>query len=144
MWVKIVLSNGIVVYLISAKVIVRHSVLLNTIFLCLLSFLRPTFLVVRELVVIVSSSVIDSGVEAHREVSNSHVLNLANVRRFVLIVLFSRVCMSRRCFLEEDWFRRCAETKVSIPWLFLELGDLPLCLSNILHANSSRSSSWHV
>ena len=138
---KIVLSNGIVVYLISAKVIVRHSILLNTIFLSLLSLLGPTLFVVGELVVIISSSVIDRGIEAHLEVSYSHILNLTKMRRLVLFEFFRRVCMSRRCFLEEDWFGSCAETEVRISRLFFELSGLPLCLGYIFNVNSSRPLS---
>ena len=82
---KIVLSNGVVVHLISAKVIVWLSVLLDTIFLCLLPFNGCTLLVIGELVVEISGSVIaDRGSEAHLEISNSHILNLTNASRLFL------------------------------------------------------------
>ena len=76
---KFVLSDGIVVHVISTKVIVWHSVLLDTVFLCLLPVNGCTLLVTGELVVIICGSIVDRGGEAHREISDTHILNLSNL-----------------------------------------------------------------
>lgn len=144
MWVIVILSHRLIVHSVPTKVIMRLSVFCNSIFLCLLSIRRHTHWIASKLVVRIRSSVIYCRCEAHRKVCNSHILNLANVWTFFFLELIRCKCLPSWRFLEEDWLWRGAETEVWIPWLFLQLRNLPLCLCNVLNINGSWSRSCHV
>ena len=145
MWVEIVFSNRLIVLFVSAEIIMRLAVFGNSIFLSLLPINRHTRLAVSELIIRIGCRIIDCRCKTHWKVSDSHVLNLTNMCRFLLFEFISRKCNTSRCFFEEDrilWIS--TETKVRVSWCFLKLCDLSLRLGYVFNINGSRSLRWHV
>ena len=74
---------------------------------------------------------------AHREVSDTHVLDLADVSRSLFVQLAGGECLARRCLVGEDRLDCRAEAEVGVPGSLLELGDRSLSLSDALDVDGT-------
>ena len=130
MSMKVILGNWLVVYHISAEVIVRFPVLGDTVSLFLESLSHQLLRLlgfVHVLVVIVGGSVVVSCLlKPHFEVCNSHILHV--VRRLDFLLKFIRsVCLGSRCDMVESLTAQVLwETKVGIPGLLHKLSIMLL------------------
>lgn len=74
---------------------------------------------------------------AHREVSDTHVLDLTDVSRGLLVQLAGCEGLARRCLLGEGRLGCRAEAEVGVPGRLLELGHRSLGLSDALDVDGT-------
>lgn len=108
----LILSDGLVVDSISSEIVVRHSVLLDTVFLGLLPVSGEGLSGGCETVVVVGSRAVGARSKAHLEVRDTHVLHLSNMSTLLFLEPVGSECMTSRCLAEELRFWSRAEAEV--------------------------------
>ena len=134
--VVLVLCSRLVVDRVPTEVIVGHAVSRDSVPLRL-EVERRRWSSTREAVVVVSCRAVCGRRVAHREVSDTHVLDLADVSRSLLLQLAGREGLARRCLVGECRPGCRAEAEIGVPGSLLELGDRSLSLSDTLNIDGT-------